>query len=90
MQRTFNYDANYWTTGNTYNHAYTVDEGMDIGQEAKYEAYNKLAFTKVCLIFEIHGTKTYLQIDKTASSMLHVMNSGYQGDYKCFYQFLHA
>eukprot|EP00795_Rhopilema_esculentum_P017718 gene17718-9381_t len=75
---TFNYDANYWTTYNKYNHAYTVAEGLLLGEEAKYEAYNKLAFTKVCLVFRIAGRYTFLQIDKTASSMLDVMNSGYQ------------
>eukprot|EP00795_Rhopilema_esculentum_P017719 gene17719-9382_t len=78
VTETFAYSANYWTTSNTYNQVYTLKEGMNIGEEAKFEAYNKLAFTKVCLGFEASGTRKYLQIEKKSSSMLELMNSGYQ------------
>ena len=77
-QNTFQYSANYWTSSNTYNHVFDLNKGVD-REEAKFDAFNKLAFTKICLVFDRSGSKSYLEISKSGSSMINVFNSGYQG-----------
>ena len=57
---------------------FDLDKGMG-RQEAKFDAFNKLAFTKICLVFDKSGTKSYLEISKSSSSMIDLFNSGYQG-----------
>ena len=78
FQNTFQYNANYWTSSNTYNHVFDLNKGMD-REEAKFDAFNKLAFTKICLVFDTSGSKSYLEISKSGSSMISLFNSGDQG-----------
>ena len=77
-QTTFQYSANYWTSSNTYNHVFDLDKGMD-REEAKFDAFNKLAFTKICLVFDNSGTKSYLEISKSGTSLIDLFEAGYQG-----------
>ena len=77
-QSTFQYSASYWTSSNTYNHVFDLDKGMD-REEAKFDAFNKLAFTKICLVFDKSGSKSYLEISKSGSSMISLFSSAYQG-----------
>ena len=81
-QSTFQYSASYWTSSNTYNHVFDLDKGMD-REEAKFDAFNKLAFTKICLVFDRSGSKSYLEITKSGSSMISLFSSGQQG-MSCF------
>ena len=57
---------------------FDLDKGMD-RQEAKFDAFNKLAFTKICLVFDRSGSKSYLEMSKSGSSMRSLVSSGSHG-----------
>lgn len=61
-----------------YNQVYSLKQGMD-GEEAKFEAYNKLNLTKICLGFRYNGQTNYVEIPINAASMLSLINGGYRG-----------
>ena len=44
--------------------------------EAKFDAYNKLAFTQVCIGMEQGGTTRYLEITYSSTSMLDLLKDG--------------
>eukprot|EP00794_Sanderia_malayensis_P014185 gene14185-15663_t len=60
-KKTFQYSSKYWTTSNLYNHVYSLQVGL-IDQEAKFDAYNKLAFKKICIGMTQGATTKYLLI----------------------------
>ena len=70
-QNLFGFDANYWSTNNVWNDVYGLKDG-----EAKFDAYNKLAFTQVCIGMEQGGTTRYLEITYSSTAMLDLLKDG--------------
>ena len=73
-----------------YNQVYSLKKGM-AGEEAKFDAFNKLEFTKICLGFKYDGQTKYLEIPVSATSMLSLIQGGYKGknlNYDTFYIFI--
>eukprot|EP00795_Rhopilema_esculentum_P007866 gene7866-13744_t len=77
-KNTFGYTANYWTSSNVYNQVYGLAGGLN-GEEAKFEAFNRMAFNEVCLGFTASGTSQYVKISKSATSFLSVAAGGFSG-----------
>ena len=57
---------------------FDLDKGMD-REEAKFDAFNKLAFTKMCFVFDMSGSKSYLELSRSAASLENLFSTGPHG-----------
>ncbi len=77
LKKTFTASSDYWTTNKVYN----VEEGLKSfdDEEAKFQAFDTLPFTRICLGMKTSGGKKWISISKKASSLLAIFrNDNYQ------------
>ena len=77
FQTTFRFGANYWTTNNVYNDVFALRQDFFDGEQAKFDAYNKMPFTRVCIGMKAGNVKNFgILITKTSTSLLAYIGSG--------------
>eukprot|EP00112_Aurelia_sp_Birch-Aquarium-sp1_P023248 Seg685.4 transcript_id=Seg685.4/GoldUCD/mRNA.D3Y31 product="putative skeletal organic matrix protein 5" protein_id=Seg685.4/GoldUCD/D3Y31 len=74
---TFRFDANYWTTSNVYNDVFALRQDFFDGEQAKFDAYNKMPFTRACIGMKVGNAKNFgILLTHASTSLLAYIGSG--------------
>lgn len=80
-QPTFRFESTHWTTNSVYNYVYALREGLH-GQEAKFQGFNTLPVTTICIGMRAGASMKFLQIHQSATSLLDLFSSNtYHGEW---------